>query len=171
MKVRSLIGQIIYLATAVLSGCGGGDSAVSPTTQQGAQPTAATLKLSTQGVLPTGASIGAVDVVVNLPAGVTVKADGSGQVQAGAMEPSAVAVGSTAIATFTPTSGGSPAKTRVVLINAAGFGTGEFATVNCDIAAGSSPKAADFTLTGFSAANVDGTTLTGLTPVVSADFK
>lgn len=175
MNMRRLIGLVIYLALAVLSGCGGGDGSTTassnPNPPVATQPTAATLKLSTQGTLPTGAAIGALDVTVNLPEGVTVKADGTGQTVAGVMAPSAGAAGSLGVATFTPAAGGNPAKTRIVLINASGVGTGEFATVNCDIAAGSSPKASDFSLAGFSVGDVNGTPIAGMTPAFTADIK
>jgi hypothetical protein len=173
MNMRRLISPVIYLALAVLSGCGGGDSTTATTTPPpaAAQPSAATLKLSTQGALPAGASIGALDVTVSLPAGVTVKADGAGQTAAGVMTPSAGAAGSLGVATFTPAAGGNPAKARIVMINASGIGTGEFVTVNCDIAAGSSPKDTDFSLAGFSAGDVNGTAIAGLTPAITADIK
>lgn len=167
MKARNLIGLITCVAVAVLSGCGGRALPARPATQ----PTAAVLKLSTRGALPSGDSIAAIDVTVSLPAGVTVKADGTGQTLAGTVVPSGVAAGSTAVASFTPASGGNPARTRIVMINVTGFGTGEFATVNCDIAAGNPPKATDFGLTGFAAASLTGTPLSGLTPALAADIR
>jgi hypothetical protein len=102
---------------------------------------------------------------------VTVKADGTGQTAAGVMTPSAGAADSTAIATFTPAAGGNPAKARIAMVNATGFGTGEFITINCDIATGSSPTGPDFSLTGFTATDVNSAPLTGLTPAFTAEIK
>lgn len=85
----------------------------------------------------------------------------------------AAAAGGTTIniATYTPATATAPAQVRVVLANSAGFGLGEFLTINCDIAGGV-PTSADFTVPAFSAsggpdpqANLP---LTGVTAVVSS---
>jgi len=58
-----------------------------------------------------------------------------------------------------------------MVANAGGFGTGEFVTVNCDIASGSYPHAADFSLSDPSVADLNGASITGLTAGFTADIQ
>jgi len=86
-------------------------------------PTSGLLKLTTSGNATT---IGAIDVTVNLPAGVTVKADpATGEVQQGGIVTisGVAAIGDNRLvsAKFTP---GTPGRLHIALINTAGFGPG-----------------------------------------------
>lgn len=160
MKKYLLTAVMISTAiTIVISGCGGGGGG-SPTAPT-PQPTTAVLKISTNGTLQTGTKIGGVDVSLSLPAGVTVKSQANPpDTDSGVAAASgAAASDSTALATYTP----SASTVRILLANSSGFGTGEFVTVNCDISSGSHPTAAGFSLSVFSARDLNGATISGLT--------
>lgn len=168
MRIRTLSIAIPLLLIAACGGGGGGGGGK-------AQPTTAVLKISTQGTLAGGTQIGGIDISVNLPAGVTAKATAdanSGKLvtDAGVVTASGVAAGTnaTALAVYTA---GPPAVVSINLANPNGFGTGEFVTVDCDIAAGHSPKSADFSLAGFTAVDLNGAAIAGLTPGFTADIK
>lgn len=128
-------------------------------------PASGWIKLSSSG---NGGIIAGIDVTVALPPGVTVKSDpNTGEVLLGAVTISGVAaVGSNRLssATFTPASGGSSAKLRMILVNVGGFGPGEFATIRFDLDGGASFPAADaFSVTSLLAKGRDGSGLVGIT--------
>jgi hypothetical protein len=126
--------------------------------------------------------IGAIDVTVNLPSGVSVKSSPSTTNPAvlvmdpGVVVASGVAAGantSTSFSVYTAATATLPGNVRVRLTNpVTGFGTGEFVTVNCDIAAGAFPTASDFNLTDFMAWDLtSGLTITkGLTGGFTAEI-
>ncbi|MBC7963619.1 MAG: hypothetical protein H7Y05_11825 [Steroidobacteraceae bacterium] len=162
MRVRSFICLAFFLAAAVLSGCGdggGGGSSATPA------PTATSglLKLSTSGNANT---IGAIEVTVDLPAGVVVQADSTtGEAAAGVVTISGVAavgVDKLVSAKYTP---GTPGRLNMILINTTGFGLGEFATIKFDMAAGGSfPASKDaFAVTAFAAKDLSSNALVGVT--------
>ncbi|MBJ6725981.1 hypothetical protein [Geomesophilobacter sediminis] len=165
IKSAGLIGLALF--ALALSGCGSGGGSA-------AQPTAAVLKLSTSGTLPSGTALSGIHVEVDLPSGVTVNTDNSGGVASGVVTPSGVASQcSIAAETFTPASGGTPAKLSFfVLSSAPGFGAGEFATVNCKITTGT-PKATDFSLpeAEFNPADLSNQPVAALTPSFTADIR
>lgn len=158
------VDDIIRLATAVTnfksSGndrSGGAISIIIPTT--------GLLKISTAG---TPNTIGAIDMIVNLPAGVTVSADAtSGEASAGVVTVSGVAAAGSnkqALAKFTAATATTPAQLRIGLINTTGFGLGEVVTIKFDRdAVVAFPSVADFSVTGFTASGVDGAALSGIT--------
>lgn len=123
-------------------------------------PQIALLKISTSGTLPTGKSIGGIDFTMDLPSGVTVDGDAA---SSGAVEVSGVASTGTSIslATFTAP------KLRTMLANANGFGTGEFVTVGCNLATGSTftdaALAAALSAATLTVSDLTGTPITGLT--------
>lgn len=140
-------------------------------------PTSGLLKLGTSGTADT---IGAIDMTVNLPAGVIVNANATtGEVTSGVITISGVAaVGDSKLASakFTPAAVGAPAQLHIVLINATGFGLGEFVTVRFDLDTGGSfpTGASAFSVTGFSPKGLTGATLSGITAApasVSAEIK
>ena len=123
-----------------------------------AGPTVAVLTVITQG---TSTDIGGVGFTVNLPAGVIVKTDSGGNVDASVVTPSGVAAGqATAISVYTAATSTAAAKldTLVFSTTPTGFSAGQFATVQCDITSGS-PKAADFSLTNFDPRDTNGQSL------------
>jgi hypothetical protein len=138
-------------------------------------PTSGLLKLSTSGNTN---NIGAIDVTVNFPAGVTVKSDTvTGEVAAGSVVTisGVAAAGDNKLVTakYTP---GTPSQLHIILINATGFGPGEFVTIRFDLAGGSFPANKDaFSVTGsFAAKDLNGVALSGITATtasVSAEIK
>ena len=138
-------------------------------------PTSGLLKLRTDQSPDT---IGALDVTVNFPAGVTITADAAtGEPAAGVVTVSGVAAGNNDLiaAKFTPASGGSPAQLHAALVNAAGFGPGEFMTIKFDVAAGGSfpASASAFSVTGVTATGTRSGPLNGITVslAVGAEMK
>ena len=145
--ISGMIALLCLAALAMLTGCGGGGSSSTPA----ASATRANVKLSTQGTLAQGTQLSGINVVINLPAGVTVSADASNVVAAGVVSASGVtALTGTTIITppiYTPATA-TAAGTLQFTIAAGNFGTGEFATVNFNLAQGSTPPtAADVTIT------------------------
>jgi hypothetical protein len=111
------------------------------------------VNLDTTGTLPAGKLIGAIDITLNLPAGVTVKASPS-PLNAATLVPDAGVVvlqgaAATASSQFLTASyvQGTPNKVVIRLVNANGLATGTFAKVNCDVAAGSTPTTTGFSIT------------------------
>jgi len=163
MKKTTLSGLLIFiLALFTIVGCGeNNDDETQPI-----QPTTATLKIMSQG---TSTQIGGINVSVALPAGVTVKAIADGDklvTESGVVVVSgitaAAGTNTLATATYTAATPTAPGTVMVQVANADGFGTGEFVTINCDIAAGNNPKATDFTVTLVQAVDINGASI-GLT--------
>jgi hypothetical protein len=151
----------LLLITACSGGGGGGGNG-------SAVPTKATLKLATFG---TGTTIYGIDVTVDLAEGVTVKSSAPPLIDPGVVTPSGGAQNFTiATAVYTAASGTVPAKVRILVANTTGFTTGEFCTVNADIAAGHSPKAGDFSLESFSTSDANGNVINGLSGGVTAEI-
>jgi hypothetical protein len=129
-------------------------------------PTGGFLKLATSG---NAGTIGAIDVAVNLPAGVTVKANSAtGEITSGDVVTvsGVAAVGDNKLVSAKFTSG-SPAQLHIALINTTGFGPGEFVTIKFDMAAGGSfpANASAFSIAGFTASDPAGKPLTGMKAV------
>lgn len=177
MKKLTMLGMLVAAgALIVTAGCGGGGGSTPPPPQ----PTTASLKISTSGTLPNGTQIGTVDVTIVLPSGVTVAAEPdplnpNALITApGVVEASGVAaVSDLSLNTYTPADSANPGKVIVRIINANGFGTGEFVTVNGNIAAGNFPKASDFSLPSdaFTLRDINGVDIDGLTAGFTADIR
>jgi len=169
MKKTTLSGLLIcILALFAIAGCKGSND-------EEPQPTTAVVTIMSQG---TSTQIGGIDVTLDLPAGVTVKAtpdSANPAVQvtnADVVAASGAATGANTgtIATYTAATATVAGKVMVQVANADGFGTGEFLTVNCDIAAGSFPKATDFTVTVVKAVDINGAAI-GLTAGYTAAIQ
>lgn len=133
--------------------------------------TSAILKLSTQGTLTGGISIGGIEVTMNLPTGVTVKTDTNG-IFAGIISTSGVVPsGSLMQSRYIPAPATSQGSIKMAFVNTTGFGVGEFATIRCDVAAGKAVQAADFSLSGFKAVDGKGAAITDLTAALTAEIK
>jgi len=165
MTMLKVMSPVLIAAMALFTGCGGGSSG-SPAPATAVPASTFTLKPSLQGLLASGTSIGSIDLTLSLPAGVTIKADSNGQALDGVVTPSGIAAGSLAVARFTPADASQRAKLRIVLINAKGFPTGEFATVRCDLIAGSAPVLGDFTGSALVVTDVDSKAIRGLAAVL-----
>jgi hypothetical protein len=140
MKTISNIITLFCLSALItLAGCGGGGGSTPAAVSK------ATVKLSTQGTLAQGTHLAGIDVVITLPTGVTVSADANNVVAAGVITVSGVAAqtGVTVLGPqiFTPATATAAGKLEFT-IAAGNFGTGEFATVNFNLATGSNPPTA-----------------------------
>jgi hypothetical protein len=165
---KFLLALIILVSLAACHGSSSGP----------AQPTKAVITLAMTGTLPTGTLIYGARATVNLPTGVTVKASPSSAnpnametdsavVTASGQAAGAEIVFASYIASSATTTVG---KVEINIAKSTGFSTGDFATVNCVIAAGHSPSAADFTITDFKAIDQNGVTISHLTVGFTADI-
>lgn len=141
-----------------------------------------TLKISSAGTLTPPARIGGVEVVVNLPPGISVPLIDA---VTGEVDPAAVFISGVAVTTgtapqftarFAPATATSPATIKLVLVNITGFVTGEFATLNLNKTIGSVATPAHFVLTGFTAVDSVltggslGGAIPGITSTLTASF-
>lgn len=143
--------------------------------------TKAILKLRTVGTLTAPSRIGGIEVVMNLPPGVSIPlADaGTGEVSAAALAVSGVAVatGTSVSGRFTAATDTAPATIKLIMTNVTGFLTGEFVTVTCDVTAGSVVTAPHFIPSGFKAVDSVliggslGGVIPGITPALTATFQ
>ena len=141
------------LAVLSVFGCGGGGGGTPPPPQ----PTIAVIKISADGTLPQDTAIGGVNITLNLPSGVTVKASPSVNPDVLITDPGVVVPSGAAVNASAPENRYDAATKQVTIsvVQADGFLTGEFVTVTCDIAVGSFPKAADFSLGTFQAYGIN----------------
>jgi hypothetical protein len=165
MTLMKVLIPILTAALALGTGCGGGASASAPAAAV-AGPSTYAMKASLQGLLAPGASIGSIDLTLTLPPGVTVPADGNGQALDGVVTPSGAGAGSLAVARFTPADASQRARIRILLINAKGIPPGECVTVQCDVAAGSTPALSEFSWSALAVTDGDSKTLRGLSAVL-----
>ena len=155
----------------LFSACKGSSSDTTP--QPNAQPTTAAVKLSTVGTLPAGKKIGTIEITLTLAPGVTLKTGADPkEPDNGVVTASGSAINSLLAANYTAPTSTQQGKVRIAVASL-GFGTGEFATVNGDIAAGNIPKAADFSVSGFAVTDSENTSspISGLTPGLSVDIR
>jgi len=143
----------VVVIVSVNCGGSGGNNGAGSGENNGAHQ--AVLKLSTTG---TGMTIAAIDVTVQLPADVTYH-DAA---------PSGVATAANPLIAVNPNV---PGTVHIGMITVAGFGTGEFFTMNCDIAGGSTPSAADFLIVHFSAVDLAGRRIDSLAPIISVEMR
>jgi len=188
MRIRSLV-FISFLAVITFSGCGGGGGGtgdVTPSSTAGPAATdngstatggaSAPLPVPTKGVLKmatagAAGTIAGIDLTVTLPSGVTVAADPiTGEVTNGVVTASGVAAVTTfgtqnlITGSFAPASSVTPGQLHIVIANVPGFNLGEFATVQFDLATGTSlPAANAFSVTSFLAKGLDAADLSGIT--------
>ncbi|RII26599.1 MAG: hypothetical protein CXR31_09275 [Geobacter sp.] len=173
---KKLVSSIIVAGFSMLVfGCGGGGGDTStpapapPTTP--AQPTAAVLTLATSGTQ--SIPYKGMELTVNLPAAVTVATDPANpkQTAPGVLKLSGVfSAYSTQVfprpfwGRYSSAGGGKPS---TVIINissgTATFPVGEFATLNCGLASGTTVSLTDFSVVNFAAYGAGGATVTGLT--------
>jgi len=179
MKKITLSGSLMFIiALFTIAGCTTGNDI------NHQQPTTAALKISSQGALAAGTQIGAVDVTVLLPSGVTVKATADSVNTAALVMNSDVMAASGVVSsatntyllgTYTAATGTAPGQVVIKQVIARGCGIGEFVTVNCDVASGYFPIEGDFNIKDFKAYDLNGAVIptgpTGLTAGFTADIK
>jgi hypothetical protein len=176
MKLTTRSGLLItcFILGSLVACGGGGGGGSAP-----AQPTKAVIALSMVGSLPAGALVYGTQATLNLPTGVTVKASPSSAnpqamvTDTGVVTASGQAAGAeTVIATYlAPSTTASTSKVGLYMAKSGGFSAGEFAVVNCDIAAGHFPAATDFTVTDFKTFDSNGLTISGLTAGLTATIQ
>jgi hypothetical protein len=129
-------------------------------------PTTAALNLSLSSA-GTTTTIGAVDVTVDLPDGITVVADAvSGETGTGVVTITGEAgKNGSSFAKFTAASTGTPAKLHITLINTNGFGPGDFAMIMVDRDPGGSfpTDPAAFSVSSATVEGLSGPFLSGVT--------
>jgi hypothetical protein len=133
---RTFLLSIVFSLAVALSGCGGGGGG------GGTSQPSAVVTLAATGNLQ-GNLIKAVDITIDLPAGVTVNATPSAA-NPSVLEPAPgviVAAGSNIVASYVPANAGTLGKVHISLANSTGFGLGSFATINCVVAAGTASQA------------------------------
>ena len=135
----SFLGFALIALISLVFGCGGGVGESTP------GPTAATVVIKTVGA---PATLYGVEFTAQLPIGVTLTTQGSGQLAAGVMVPSGGATGATVVTNYQSAS--SP-KTVAVSVTKGedGFPVGEFLTVNAMVAPGAALLPADIALSEF----------------------
>ncbi len=166
---------IIFLgAMLALSACGGGGGGSGSTTYgtTSTPPTKAVVKLSTFGA---STQIAGIDVTIALPGGVTAKATvAPPETDSGVVLPSGqAAVNSIVEATYSAATGSAPAAVHILLANSNtnGFGIGEFATINCDLASGATPTSSDFTVESATVGDPTGNPIPGITVSASVTLE
>lgn len=138
--------------------------------------TTATLRLSTRGTLPPGTTISGVGLSLILPAGVTVNADAlTNEIDAADLTISGVAAGvgtPLKAGSFTPAvTNTSPGKVKFGIATIpVGFGTGEFVSLRCNVAAGSVMTASNFVLADLVVNDPAGNAITGLKAEFALSF-
>jgi len=173
MKTRILLGfALLALAVTGICGCAGTVRSTPTEATAPAAPAVSTalLIVGTQGNLPPDRNIGGIDVTLNLPPGVTAKADKTSETMPGVVVTSGVAQGVQSVAKYTPAADGAPAQVRLVLLKLDGFGTGEFATVHLDIN-GQAPLEKDFSAANVTISDTNGKTINGLTTTLALQVK
>src|SRR5690242_95437 len=132
MRTMSAIASLVCLSLLVmLGGCGGGSSSTTATASK------STARLSTEGRLPQGTQLSGINVLITLPAGVTVDTEANGDVSAGVVTVSGVAAQTgnfTMTAPIYTPATATAAGTLQFTLAASNFGTGEFATVKFNVA-------------------------------------
>lgn len=184
MKMRRLLrAALVSVTLLAFGGCGGGGGGGGAGTPPGGTPPPpgggqqVTVTLSTQGSLPAGTTIGGIDCTVQLPAGVTCRADATGLTDAGSVLASGSAQGGVLLGNFTAAAGGTPGQVKLAVIpnlnsaTTAGFATGEFATLNLDFS-GAAPSVGDFTISGLNVVDfTSGQVINGLTATVAVQIR
>ncbi|MBV5338758.1 MAG: hypothetical protein J0665_04250 [Deltaproteobacteria bacterium] len=124
------------------------------------------IKLATVGTLPPGISIYGITVAISLPPDVTVRVSDFERYQTDSHVVYSSGVFPSDIYTtghFVPAISSSPASLTVSIPQASGSALGEFLTVVCDIPAGTTYSASDFSLPYFKVVDGNGIELQGIT--------
>lgn len=165
---RFVLLTIISGLMFALTGCGGGGGG-GETTPVSTSPTTAILKLNILGI-PSGTLIGGIQVTFTLPSGVSLATNpATGEIASGVVTISGVANGSFGAQSYDP-------NTRLVsvaIINATGFGNGEYMTITASIASGSTVTTSSFPAQATAVSVIDtlGNSLSGFTLPISVTLQ
>lgn len=150
--------------------------------------TVAELKLKTEGTLPAGTQINALEITLSMPQGVTIAAAQDGSVDTSSPTAPVKLSGVAALTKATLLAGGTrfsagsasaPNKLKLVIVFTAGsgFDVGEFATITCNIAPNTVATPSYFIISGFKAVTVGtdtnsiGAKLEGISSSVAVTFR
>lgn len=168
---RRTAGLLMVVALSIMGvACGGGGSSSNNGNDGGSVtlPTSAVIKVSVKGSSSSN-FIGAIQATLHLPAGVSVKASQNApQTDASVVAASGVASGADLVMGMYSAASGT---VSVFVMKTTGFPSGEFATVNCDIASGKLPSASGFSISDFDARDLNGSIISGLTLTWTASIK
>jgi hypothetical protein len=161
MYMKKIIAILALAILPMITGCGGGDTVYFPL-----NPTAATLKLSSQGTMPAGKAVTGIAATIELPSGATVKntngvVDATVVVGSGLMAGTAGTMGPV---NYTPATATAKAKLDFTIAStvAAGVAVGEYATITL-ILSGVNPAVTDYKVTSFKAYDLSFAEITALT--------
>jgi hypothetical protein len=164
--MKKIMAVLVMAMMPMIAGCGGGGDSALPLLM----PTAATVKVSSQGTMPAGKAVSGIAVTIELPTGATAK-------NTGGVVDATVVVGSSLMATtgatpvgsmgpvyYTPATATAKAKLDFTIAStvAAGVAVGEYATITL-ILSGVNPAVTDFTVTSFKAYDMNFAEITALT--------
>ena len=166
-----IIALLTALALALTMGCGGGGSVSGSGSGNPARDSKALTKVKTAGLLADGEILGAIQLTISIPRGVTVALDpatgrpASGVVSlTGATDPNLVFQYSR----YTPPTATASGSLSFLVVNAQGFGPAEYIGIQLDITPGYFPVAGDFVVSDFAVAGITNYTQTQITnPTVS----
>ena len=149
---------VLVLVGALLAGCGGGGGS---SAGSAVPPGKVTVEIGTQSGSATTV-LYAVEFTLQLPSGVALAADSSGALSEGVLQP--VDSAALAGARYLPATSALPATVKVDLIDPLGFAAGALASLNASVASGTTPDSSGFVVQDFSARDVNGAVMAGITP-------
>jgi hypothetical protein len=153
---------LLALVAAVMAGCGSGGAGGS------AVDGTAKIILGTRGG-STATVIGGIELTLRLPAGVTIAANQSGELQAGVLQPEDS--GALIAAKYVPATASDAGYLRLVIVNSDGFPVGNFATINCSVSTGADLKEGSFPVDGFQAVDENTAVIPAISPYVVVSTK
>lgn len=162
----------LILACAFIAGCGSGSNGGGGT--QGnvmlpqPVPGAATVQIRTQGPSP-DTVLYAAQFTLRFPAAISLPVtQGSEMLPAGVLQ---TAAGSYAGASYLGTATGTAPVIRVNITHPTGITVGPLATVNCTLASGATVSASDIALEDFSARDLNGAPISGITTTLAVQTQ
>lgn len=128
------------------------------------QPATVTMVVTTSGTLPSGSALAGIGFTFTLPTDVTPPLDATGQVDTSKLVTAYGVSAAGGLAVTAVHLDTQPARISLVVASKAkaGFGVGETMLLTLNLANGAAPKASDFTITEFEAADLAGKAVTGL---------
>jgi hypothetical protein len=160
---KMLYPLLLMLFLTLLSACGDAPQATK---------TGTTMKAVIKSTALTATrNIAGINLTITLPPGVAppLLADGTANPAATVEITSATAAGQNLPgAIYTPATSAAPATLAVSAIVAAGFSANDQITLHLNVAAGTIPVESDFTLLSFTAFDINGATVSGLSPTLTA---
>jgi len=160
--MRLALVSLAALLILICSGCGSGGGAAGTAVSQ---PTQLKVAVAARAVDPATVYY-AVDLVLQLPPGLTVTSDPqTGAVAADALS---LADGSAfASGRFVAATGSAPASVRISIADPEGLVVGPLAAITCQVSGATPPAASAFTLSEFSAKDVNGAAMTAVSGSLS----